>query len=455
MESSEWTKSLSVIIDKCLCISPDDELLVIFDDSFAAYSASFWRVIGEHDISATFVYIPKPYQMRLAGKIISQPSVTWIPKPISIGIHSSTAIINLLDGDLATSAVRRAIIQHPRTRECRLAHIPGISNDVLSILKDSDFSIIEDLCEALAWALGNAHKARLISYDANNLSYVLKMDLGGWDNEPMISPGIIRAGSWGNVPPGETFCCPNPDTVNGEICINGSVPGIVLKQGEDLILTFEAGQLTAWRAVSSSPACAFFERQRAAAQTKEDHNWNVFCELGIGVNSAIKALTGNSLFDEKALGTVHVAIGDNTTFGRNVKSHIHADLATWHPDLIVDDFQIISKGTINLCAIQRARDDWMPDLEERPLSQTVHIKDAEVQEEGRFLRRRLYSAGRLGLLKMHNDETSVALAALYKFLVCDDGVRLEYLLSEHPSFKGISTGHLLALLSHYRCVTYS
>jgi leucyl aminopeptidase (aminopeptidase T) len=59
-----------------------------------------------------------------------------------------------------------------------------------------------------------------------------------------------------------------------------------------------------------------------------DRNWNTFAELGIGLNPAITILTGNSLFDEKAKGTIHIALGDNHAFGHHVESQFHDDLVT-------------------------------------------------------------------------------------------------------------------------------
>ena len=66
-------------------------------------------------------------------------------------------------------------------------------------------------------------------------------------------------------------------------------------------------------------------------------------ELGIGTNE--KALpSGSVLEDEKVMGTVHVAIGDNTTFGGVVKAPLHIDGIIKTPTLAIDGQMIIKKG---------------------------------------------------------------------------------------------------------------
>ena len=58
-------------------------------------------------------------------------------------------------------------------------------------------------------------------------------------------------------------------------------------------------------------------------------------ELGIGINPKAR-LIGNVLEDEKVGGTVHVALGDNSTFGGDVVAGIHLDGIITRPKVFVD-----------------------------------------------------------------------------------------------------------------------
>jgi len=65
-------------------------------------------------------------------------------------------------------------------------------------------------------------------------------------------------------------------------------------------------------------------------------------ELGIGINYGVK-LTGYRMFDEKALGIAHIAIGNNTQLGWVNKASIHWDFVLYSPSIEVDDVHLIEK----------------------------------------------------------------------------------------------------------------
>lgn len=47
-------------------------------------------------------------------------------------------------------------------------------------------------------------------------------------------------------------------------------------------------------------------------------------ELGIGTNDQA-IITGFTLEDEKVMGTVHIAVGDNSSFGGKIEVNSHLD----------------------------------------------------------------------------------------------------------------------------------
>jgi leucyl aminopeptidase (aminopeptidase T) len=68
-------------------------------------------------------------------------------------------------------------------------------------------------------------------------------------------------------------------------------------------------------------------------------------EFGIGTNYGIKPV-GWSLYDEKALGTAHIAIGRNVHLGGVNEASIHADFVLSKPSIEVDSTLIMKKGKI-------------------------------------------------------------------------------------------------------------
>jgi leucyl aminopeptidase (aminopeptidase T) len=69
-------------------------------------------------------------------------------------------------------------------------------------------------------------------------------------------------------------------------------------------------------------------------------------EFGIGTNP--KARLGNVLEDEKVLGTCHIALGDNSTFGGKVRAGIHIDGTILKPTIKLDEKILMKNGRLKI-----------------------------------------------------------------------------------------------------------
>jgi leucyl aminopeptidase (aminopeptidase T) len=63
------------------------------------------------------------------------------------------------------------------------------------------------------------------------------------------------------------------------------------------------------------------------SERKENSN---IAELGIGTNDAATR-PDNILESEKILGTIHIALGDNSSFGGTIKTPFHQDFVFFKP----------------------------------------------------------------------------------------------------------------------------
>ena len=131
---------------------------------------------------------------------------------------------------------------------------------------------------------------------------------------------LTRQGSFGNLPAGEAFVAPLEGTANGKLVMEW---GPTRQLESPLILTVKDGYVTA---VSGEDEYAEYLNIRLS-ERKENGN---IAELGIGTNDAAKR-PDNILESEKILGTVHIALGDNSSFGGNVKTPFHQDFVFFKP----------------------------------------------------------------------------------------------------------------------------
>jgi leucyl aminopeptidase (aminopeptidase T) len=70
-------------------------------------------------------------------------------------------------------------------------------------------------------------------------------------------------------------------------------------------------------------------------------------ELGVGTNDRA-IITGKVLEDEKVLGTVHLALGNNVGFGGTCDVPVHLDGIILRPTLVIDDEVIIKEGALQI-----------------------------------------------------------------------------------------------------------
>jgi hypothetical protein len=453
-----YLDSFRVLLFQCLQATRRDQVLVIYDESLAELFDDLVQVLIESRLQASFTYLPESYQRALVDW---RRERLWLPDSLYAAIGEATVILNVLNGHPWALPVRQAILDRKRVKGSRLAHIPGISSAVLEILSSSPVEQILEQSELMAWGLGEASRGRLVTYDGQGKPHALDLDLGGWENEPLMSPGVIHPGSWGNVPPGESFWCPDSLTGSGTVCINGSVPKAPLAKDEACLLHFEEGRLVRWEPDGEGPVPRFLRQAREAAEARQDPGWNQFAELGIGLNPVIERLTGNPLFDEKKAGTIHVAIGDNSGFGFGLRAGIHADLVTVAPTLILDGVEAMVEGELDAGALDR----WRRSRRFEPLALNALarlILHAEHFEglNGQAMRR-LCRADRLGYVRIAEGEEETLVREVVAVLQSRDNLTFralhEALDNRRQSGGGepldrtrLSTA--LALLAHYRVI---
>jgi aminopeptidase len=130
-----------------------------------------------------------------------------------------------------------------------------------------------------------------------------------------------------NLPGGEVFTAPVPDSVEGEVLFD--MP--LMAQGrevQDVSLTFENGEVVEYSAAKN-------EEVLAAVLDTDDGAKRVG-ELGIGMNRDIDEFTYNMLFDEKMGDTIHMALG--RAYEDNVPEDcpVERNDSAIHMDMIVD-----------------------------------------------------------------------------------------------------------------------
>jgi aminopeptidase len=178
---------------------------------------------------------------------------------------------------------------------------------------NKDWDAVREHQAQLVEILDPADEVRIVSGDSTDVT--MRVD------------GMTTENDYGehNLPGGEVFTAPVPDSVEGEVLFDKPVM-IQGREVTDVSLAFEGGEVEEFSAAKNKDVlAALFDTDEGARRLGE---------LGIGMNRDIDRFTYNMLFDEKMGDTVHMAVG--RAYADTVGEDRERNDSAVHQDMIVD-----------------------------------------------------------------------------------------------------------------------
>jgi len=211
--------------------------------------------------------------------------------------------------------------------------MPGITEDIMSRTLKADYNQIAERTHKITAILNAGTTARITT----KLGTDLLMPINGIN--AISSTGLVREkGMGGNLPSGESFLMPEEGKTNGVVFIDASVATIGKISAEPLKVTIKDGFAVKFE---GGPEAQKLEEALSAF----GKDGMTVAELGIGTNHEA-IITGQILEDEKVMGTIHVAWGNNIGMGGTCNVGIHIDGVVLKPTLYVDDIKIMEDGRL-------------------------------------------------------------------------------------------------------------
>lgn len=243
------------------------------------------------------------------------------PKAVSEAMKHADVVIIPTTKSLSHTSARKAACKVG----VRVASMPGITQQMFRKGGlTADYSKVERISGRVAKMLTKAREVRIKTRQGGDF----KAKLAG--RKGIADTGILtKKGAFGNLPAGEGFIAPLEGKSEGSLVFDGSFAGLGVLV-KPLKITIERG-----KAVK-------IEGDRGKLEKMLTNGDNI-AEVGIGTNPRAK-LIGNVLEDEKVMGTVHVAFGDNHTFGGKIKANVHLDGIIKRPDIYLDNKKIMENG---------------------------------------------------------------------------------------------------------------
>jgi aminopeptidase len=195
---------------------------------------------------------------------------------------------------------------------------------------DVDYGELQQKADAAARLFEGAGTVRIRSPKGTDLT----LGVAGRPIDKDV--GLVgRETDLSNLPAGEICLAPLEDQADGTVVFD-----LAFWDGrriEDLEVRFERGVVTPVRAATE------FE-YFCGVLDSADGDARVIGELGIGLNPAVGEPCGYTLTDEKILGTVHLALGDNRMLGGVNDSSLHWDMMILRPTVAVDGRPLLDDG---------------------------------------------------------------------------------------------------------------
>ncbi|HYG57299.1 MAG TPA: aminopeptidase [Symbiobacteriaceae bacterium] len=196
-----------------------------------------------------------------------------------------------------------------------------IDEDVLARELNADYRQVAELTARWAERMARADRVRIVTARGTDLTFRLGGRPVHQDTGQLTAPGAI-----GNLPAGEAYVAPLEDSASGTLAVDLSVGDILLS--EPVRLTFRSGRAVS---LSGGPEAQLLERRLG----DDPHAWTLG-EFGVGTNPAGR-IRGHAATDEKVLGTVHIALGGNLSFGGANPAGTHYDCVIGAPRIYLDD----------------------------------------------------------------------------------------------------------------------
>lgn len=311
----ELCSGAHIAVVDCMAVKPGETVLIVADELTQTIGKALWAEAVK--AKAEVIYME------------------MIPRK-NDGTEPPAAIAAaMLEADVVLAPTSRSI-SHTNARKCatekgaRVVTLPGITEDIVQRALNADYNKIAQLSKLFANLLNLGSDVHLTTAAGTDLTLSITGRTAYADTGINHKPG-----DFGNLPAGEAYIAPVEGTAQGKIVIDGAMCGIGVLENP-ITLVVKDGYVTEIQGGQEA------ERLEDMLSEYGQLGRNI-AELGIGTNDKA-ILTGKVIEDEKVLGTVHLALGNNFGFGGKVQVPLHLDGIIRNPTLVIDGQTILKQG---------------------------------------------------------------------------------------------------------------
>jgi len=354
------------VVNDCLRIKPGEYFLILCTDD---YYFKFCEEVAIQAISVGAYPFIKMSSDRLFRASLDQ-SIEYLEKPTPFGKALTEFVdVELMvafnrDPDIASDAdpkklaamaisgkpaqdmmyernkeianLRRASFLYPTPEQAKKYGFPlDEYSDMVWGALDIDYEKLTDRAKRIARVMRGAKMVHITNDEGSDLTFSIEgrtpfIDDGVFDEEDRLENVSMM-----NLPTGEVCIAPLETSAEGI-----AFYGYNRFMGHDLRnlrVEFRGGKIVD---IKGEEGADYYKEVLESQTGDKDY----IAELGIGLNPRITRVTGELALDEKIIGTIHIATGENRMLHGKGVSSFHWDLVMNRPTLKVDDVVIMEEG---------------------------------------------------------------------------------------------------------------
>lgn len=318
MKLTKLDQASVIAIKTCMAVKKNERILVITDDLTNEIGYSLYKNAVDLGYQSLFVQM-KP------GKINGEEP----PKEVADLMMKYDVIFCPTAKSLTHTDARRIA----SANGARIATFPGITKEIMIRGMNADYKKISKLSVKLKGILEKGKVIRVTT----KLGTDIIMPIEG--RPAFASKGLFHAkGESGNLPTGETFLAPVEGASNGVFIVDGSFAGLGLIKNTNIKVEVKNGM--AVKITGGKEAATLNKMLNKVGKLARN-----IAEFGIGTNDSAK-LSGILLEDEKVMGTIHIALGNNKSMGGTIGVPIHLDGVVTKPTVFLDGRLLMKDGVL-------------------------------------------------------------------------------------------------------------
>jgi aminopeptidase len=328
----------AVIVDHSTDVQPGDDVVIQAGPGTESLVTALHEALGERN--ANPLVVSRPGRARRAFSLTVDPETMEPPEHTRALMEAADVVIAVRgsanqhessdvppERQVALQKLRKPIQEavldtrwvgtqypHPGTAQKAEMSTPAYEEFVYDAVT-MDWAEQSAFQQQLVEILDPAEEVRIVSGEETDV----RMSVDG--------TVAVNDDARNNLPGGEVFTAPVPDSVEGTVLFDEPV----ITRGREVTgaqLTFTDGEVTDFAAERNEDALA--------ATLEADAGASRLGELGIGMNREIDQFTYNMLFDEKMGDTVHLALGRAYEDNVPEDSPVERNESSIHLDMIVD-----------------------------------------------------------------------------------------------------------------------